>query len=660
MKSLSRLKFLAAMAMTAGLAVVVSGCGGGGSSAPTPPPAPTTCAARTVNWTVGGNACSAPVAQTPVSTNAAVTNTTAGLNGAATFACAADGNFSANPLATPAATCAPPPPTSCAARTLTWTVGGNQCSAPIAQINVGMTATIANVTSGVLGSATYACGTDGSFGTAPLANPAASCTTPPVTGPVGAITGLVINANTGSGIAGATVKSGSVTATTDAQGRYAMTGVPAAARTTVRVDVAQFAEGLSVVSVPQNGTGTAVTRVLPVGIVATIDAAAGGTVQVPNSPARVVLPAGAFAGTGSITIAVTPINPALDSAVMPGDFTTNNGSSAIESFGAIAITPRNAAGQPVNLAAGRSATIRIAAVSRGGSLPATIPLFFVDQATGSWVQEGTATLAGTAPNQYYEGTVTHFSVWNADRVAETITVTGCVQNAAGVRVAGVNVRSDGSDYIGYASSATNASGSFTVSMKRGGIATIGGSFGSDQITNTVNAGPSQSNITISQCLVLAPLANAVRIKLTWGLQPSDVDSHLFTPDGDEVYYADRGSLTAQPFANLDVDDTSSFGPEVITLSRLMVGTYLYGVKNFSGTDAPNNMTNSPVRVELTAGGQTRVFTMPAGETNSLNFVSLFRLRVDSTCNITVEPVGTWSADRPARFPTATPTYCVRP
>ena len=29
---------------------------------------------------------------------------------------------------------------------------------------------------------------------------------------------------------------------------------------------------------------------------------------------------------------------------------------------------------------------------------------------------------GTAPNQYYEGVVSHFSVWNADQVYDSVAV----------------------------------------------------------------------------------------------------------------------------------------------------------------------------------------------------------------------------------------------
>lgn len=38
-----------------------------------------------------------------------------------------------------------------------------------------------------------------------------------------------------------------------------------------------------------------------------------------------------------------------------------------------------------------------------------------------------------------------------------------------------------------------------------------------------------------------------------------------------------------PFAELDIDDITSFGPETITIADLQVGTYLYAVHLYSGT-----------------------------------------------------------------------------
>jgi hypothetical protein len=480
---------------------------------------------------------------------------------------------------------------------------------------------------------------------------------PPPPAVTGAISGKVINFGTGLGIVGASVSSSGATATTGAEGLYVLSGVAPSDRAVITIKAATFAEGMSVATVVAAGTATAVTKLLPVGVETTISNVAGGTVT-DTSGARVALPANAFTGgAGSVTIALTAVNPSLDSSVMPGDYTSGGGAQAIESFGAIIVTPRDASGAPVNLAAGKTAVIRIPATSRNGVFEPTIPLLSLNPANGSWVQEGTATLGGVAPNQYYEGTVNHFSAWNADRVIETITVTGCVQDAAGTRVSGVSVRSDGIDYSGSASANTGVSGTFTVAMKKSAKATIAGTKGNGLLTNFLTAGPSATDITLPACLVLTEARNAVNIKLTWGQDPSDADSHLFTPSGEHVYFGRDGSLIAAPFANLDVDDTTSFGPEVISINRLMVGTYTYGVNLYSGS---GTLSASPIRVELNVGSSQRIFTPPAGENAGTRFVTLFNLVVDGACNVTVVPVNTWQASVPATPATAVPVYCVAP
>lgn len=79
----------------------------------------------------------------------------------------------------------------------------------------------------------------------------------------------------------------------------------------------------------------------------------------------------------------------------------------------------------------------------------------------------------------------------------------------------------------------------------------------------------------------------LRIVLTWGADPEDLDSHLKTPSIEgssyHIYYGNRGSLTSAPYAQLDQDVTNSFGPETITIADLFNGTYRYFVHRFSGS-----------------------------------------------------------------------------
>jgi PKD repeat protein len=78
-----------------------------------------------------------------------------------------------------------------------------------------------------------------------------------------------------------------------------------------------------------------------------------------------------------------------------------------------------------------------------------------------------------------------------------------------------------------------------------------------------------------------------RFVLTWGETPLDLDSHLKTPSIGgtvyHIYYNDQGSADAPPYAILDIDDQSSFGPETITIYDLQPGEYHYFIHNYSQT-----------------------------------------------------------------------------
>ncbi len=499
------------------------------------------------------------------------------------------------------------------------------------------------------------------------ANCATAAATVTVTG-AGMITGRAVDSATAVGVPGVRVRVGALSATTDATGAFTLNGVVTGTRLSVVFSSDTHADTARIASVAATGTTDVQARLVRIGATADVAVDTGGTVTVPNSPARVVLAAASVQRadgsipTGNIRVRVTPIDPASDTSVMPGDFTTVVGgvSTPIESFGAMEVTLADAAGVALNLRAGQTAALRIPLSSRDTSPPATIPMFYFDTAAGRWVQEGTATLAGTGVNRYYEGTVTHFTTWNADQVLNTVRVTGCVADALGVRVAGALVASDGINYTGTSRATTDANGNFTIPIRLSSTATLV-ALANGLLSNTLSAGPYTIDTQLPACLALGQTGAGVTMKLTWGQAPSDLDSHLFTPSGAHVYYGNKGSLLSAPFASLDVDDTSSFGPEVLTLTKLMVGTYKYYIQNYSGFSA-GSFTNATARVELNVPGRaTELFTPPAvPEPSSTGVWTLFELDVDAQCTVTVRRVPGFSGGAPSQPNTSTPQYCTQP
>jgi subtilisin family serine protease len=102
--------------------------------------------------------------------------------------------------------------------------------------------------------------------------------------------------------------------------------------------------------------------------------------------------------------------------------------------------------------------------------------------------------------------------------------------------------------------------------------------------------------------------NEYRVVLTWGDIPSDLDSHLFwyneyDQEMFHVYWANRtGYYNGEIVASLDVDDTSSYGPETVTITfdASMVengGELRYCVNNYTrGSLGELSESNATVRV----------------------------------------------------------------
>jgi hypothetical protein len=203
-------------------------------------------------------------------------------------------------------------------------------------------------------------------------------------------------------------------------------------------------------------------------------------------------------------VALTPINPNLNGGFMPGFMGTSN-ASLIESNGAIQVTFTDTAdGTKLQLGAGKTATIRIPAVSRGGvSLPATIDLYYLDEVTGFWVKEGNATLKGTGTSQYFEGTVTHFSSWNADKPYDTVYINGCVSPIPSSAIFSTLIYNNGVNYVGSSQAVVNAAtGQFKIAVKKNAVSRIYASdFTASSVTQDVTVG--STDVTLNACLTLA-------------------------------------------------------------------------------------------------------------------------------------------------------------
>lgn len=244
----------------------------------------------------------------------------------------------------------------------------------------------------------------------------------------GTVTGKVVD-NNNNAIAGATVKAGNNTTTTDNRGLFRFNNIQLDKYSSViTVEKAGFFKGYRVFSASANNTNFVKLKLIQKTLIGNIDAGTGGSVNLPDN-SKITLPASGVvirsnnqSYSGSVKVYASVIDPtSADIAqIVPGSFQgtdADNYRVTLTSFGMLAVELEGNSGEQLQIASGKTAKLRFTIPSSlRSTAPATIPLWSVDETTGLWKQEGSAT-KGT---DYYEGDVSHFSFWNCDVSIPTI------------------------------------------------------------------------------------------------------------------------------------------------------------------------------------------------------------------------------------------------
>lgn len=192
------------------------------------------------------------------------------------------------------------------------------------------------------------------------------------------------------------------------------------------------------------------------------------------------------------------------------------------------------------------------------------------------------------------------------------TASGTIKNAldgSGVEAVALQIREGLNTQTGpvLADATTDSSGFYSVTNLPAGNYTASISkagFISTSFTLTIIGGQDnpEQNSTITPELG----GDEVRIVLTWGEEPVDLDSHITGPLENStsrfhVYYGAKGSQTASPYAQLDVDDTTSFGPETITVYQMQSGVYRYMVHDYT------NKSRNPSTYLASSGAKAVIY-----------------------------------------------------
>ncbi len=116
--------------------------------------------------------------------------------------------------------------------------------------------------------------------------------------------------------------------------------------------------------------------------------------------------------------------------------------------------------------------------------------------------------------------------------------------------------------------------------------------------------------------------DGLRVVLTWGDTPKDLDSHIAYP-GSHIYWRSRRGADA----NLDVDDTNGFGPETVTLERKHQGeTYVYAVHDYTDRNDPSTSALSASQAKVFVYvGESLVRTYYVPQNQPGNLWTVFRI-----------------------------------
>lgn len=141
----------------------------------------------------------------------------------------------------------------------------------------------------------------------------------------------------------------------------------------------------------------------------------------------------------------------------------------------------------------------------------------------------------------------------------------------------------------------------------------------------------QEGTTAQQNGAITPIISGddFRIILTWSTNPRDLDSHVQgTTAANQTFhtfYSDKSaSFDGVEVCNLDVDDTTSYGPETITLKADGSSPYYYYIHRYAGS---GSLATSEAQVRIYQGSALiGTFNVPSDGDTNLDYWNVFAIK----------------------------------
>lgn len=434
--------------------------------------------------------------------------------------------------------------------------------------------------------------------------------------------GRVVDQN-GIPVQGASVSSGTATTTTDVNGVFTFRNISMSSRFgyVQVVKTGYFNGSRSIITAPGSSNYISI-QLMPRTLTGSFPAASGGKIAVQTgdtaafTPSSIVTASTNTAYTGTVYVYATYLDP-TDSTLykyMPGDLRgigSNGYETALQSFGMLLVEMQDASGNKLQLASGQQATLTWAIpAALQAAAPTTIPLWYFNDTTGQWLQQGSAVREGNN----YVGQVGHFSYWNCDAPIGTVNFNVYFKDQYGNPLAytyvqftsqGYGTRGGYTDSTGYAQGLIPKGQALLMEVMTECGEFIGG----------VNVGPAVADVSLGTVTVNLTHAELTLTGTAVDCNNNPVDSGFVSALVDGLNY--RGSLSNGTFTLpisrcylstvsvqvLAVDDSTGQQSNVVTLTA-DTGTINVGQLSACSVVTPSQYVN------FTVGGNAYNLTTP--------------------------------------------------
>jgi hypothetical protein len=231
--------------------------------------------------------------------------------------------------------------------------------------------------------------------------------------------GIITN-SAGHGVEGAKVYIGNTVSTTGADGSFSISNVLVIKkRAFIKVEKEGYFQGSRTIIAQENNGNKIKITLLKKHLISSFSGSASATAFLPHNNGEIIFQANSIVTaannqpyTGLVYVNAVYLDPAHQdfNSIMPGDLrgiSNDSTEKMLKSYGMLAVEITGSNNEKLQLAPGKPATIKLPASI---DAPQTIPLWYFNDSTGLWKEEGSATKS----SGFYTGTVSHFSFWNCD------------------------------------------------------------------------------------------------------------------------------------------------------------------------------------------------------------------------------------------------------